>query len=153
MPGRNDDASNGIPILRTPDGKALLRAAPVSLIGRVETTETDLAALESLVGDAPLHVVSWEPRIVPGKASARQPLVKTPEGRVLIWDRPVEVSDAITAIDTRISRTLDANGMPLAPIYGNGICAAAGLSFRRSRRVSLARKCRSMSPAIAGSTT
>lgn len=118
VPGRNDNASNGIPILRTPEGKVLLRAAPVSLIGRVETTETDLAALGSLVGDAPLRVVSWEPRIVPGKASARQPLVKTPEGRVLIWDRPVEVSDAITAMDTRISRTLDANGMPLAPIYG-----------------------------------
>jgi hypothetical protein len=118
VPGKNDDDTTGTIIARDASGRALIRAAPASLIGRVTDTETGVSDLETLVGPAPLRVEIYEPRVVPGKATARQPLVKTPTGKVLLWDRPGEVSEAITAIDTRISRTLDTNGMPLAPIYG-----------------------------------
>lgn len=118
VPGVNDDGAAGVVVSRTPSGRVLQRAAPVSLIGRVATNEGGLAALGELVGPAPLRVSIFEPRVVPGKASADQPLVRTPLGKVLIWDRPEQVTDAVAAVSARVDRTLDTNGMPRKPIYG-----------------------------------
>lgn len=129
VPGRNDDASNGVPILRTPDGKALLRAAPVSLIGRVETTETGLSSLQALVGPAPLRVETFEPRIVPGRSSADTPLVRTPSGKALIW-RTAQDNTAINALTARVDRTLDSHGMPMRPMYGEWYLRRARAKFQ-----------------------
>ena len=118
VPGKNDGDTAGVAIARDATGRVLIRAAPVSVLPRVAATELGLADLSALVGDGPLETVVFVPRVVPGKASSRRPLLVDATGRVLIWDRPQEVVDAIADMTARLDTALDAKGHLLQPAQG-----------------------------------
>lgn len=116
VPGKND-ADAGVVIAReVATGRVLIRAAPASVGPRVTSSEAAARALAIKVGDGPLLVKKYAPRIVPGKA-VKQPLLRTPSGKVILGRTPDTGTD-VAKINARISRTLDPNGMPLNPIYG-----------------------------------